>query len=1242
MVKVDSSFAIDLDSHTIEMWAKQHFTDSVSDHIGPSFFNSGEVFAGRFDVGSKSWYNISRKHVNVFWTKSPPCQSWSLGGRGQGLESWNGLAWVHSIVAAKWLRPNAILVECADTVPSHSHFRLIKASYKLIGYRMHWMKVVAIDQLTSMHRTRWISLWLRNDVVQTDDTCTARLVDPCLVGWDDPLYKFVIPDFLMHQLKITEGLVGFYGNFGMLPPSKKALVGKDALEHEVLLSRCISHGDTMPTLCSSYTNQHHLDHHHLQNKGIFATLVRDQDEFRFLDPIMFLPLLGATCDQIAIVASEASVAFRHLGNAIAVPHALLVALIGIKSCGFGDFPIDELILKCWNDRLSTANSIVIANHDVLILSPCKFVMQVISTFTFPVSLEQGIDVVFDKCYKIKIENRSCEDLLIACGIQSPCEQGISFFTPQGKVDSQTLLDSIAGIRIRCFKQHFRLFEFEVPFELVFPTQPWNVPDPHDDDIDELVLHDVVVAAENMLSVKQDLQQRIEKMALFGPMIGSDELVFVKHFVNVASDTLQMLDPWICGTSFDGVITAIRSKIANGPCTVGCPIYACQHWGAFEVAFYDGLCILNFINFDQRDFSSIKHSIQEKLCASFPISFVGSCIIPVSEGFCGWALVARWLKQCSTDFPCSKPRNCIDEIALAVESSFDGSGHYSLSPCLPHPRQQTCDAKSLRLRQQTCDAKSLRPDVSPLLWIAKKVRHGFFHALSSSHAYRRTDIVFGAAENDDEDMAPAKEQKIDPWLRHDPWQGGKRQCKWEDLTLPSDHPFHDEKGNRVQQTHRHALTPTNPGIAFCTKGAVVDTLAKGLKQPFAFIIPANDKVAFDPSLNLKLSAVHEIVVQDSVLGTVYKRQIVLAQTQNCILFKLPTPEYKATLTEKFELVLEAFTCLLTKESLASFTDKPYDALKARVSEQCPSIAAQHSNLYGFRRIPDQCHKDHFIIQAMCRVTKESRIKLLEMSGAGDVFVRNFVPKEGEKSDVTVIPKFWPSDRSGRDESLRAAGSLEGFAGIISTRRGIAVRAWCAKVACVRKVLLSNDDRINEINIDTIPVDLFDSTGWPANISPGEIVRAVHHSCKLPAIPTRCFRAMGVTTWTLGFEKPPSTLKFTASFNNEVCEILLTKTGTPLKKIVGKQPNAKKNFNHVKADSSKSAVGDSKDENASRITALETRFSAMERRQDGMEERLQTNFDGIQNQLRQLLNAVQPRSASPARTGMTPPTKVPKAS
>ena len=65
-------------------------------------------------------------------------------------------------------------------------------------------------------------------------------------------------------------------------------------------------------------------------------------------------------------------------------------------------------------------------------------------------------------------------------------------------------------------------------------------------------------------------------------------------------------------------------------------------------------------------------------------------------------------------------------------------------------------------------------------------------------------------------------------------------------------------------------------------------------------------------------------------------------------------------------------------------------------------------------------------------------------------------------------------------------------------------------------------------------------------------------------------------------------------------------------------------------------------SNRITALETKMAAIERRQDGMEVKLQSGFDNIQDQLRQVLRAVQPpRSASPAPTGCTPPAKIPKA-
>lgn len=1202
IIRIDNTFAIDHDLSTIQMWAKQHGIEVSKGHISPSFQFSGEVFAGNYDVGCKVWYNISRWPTNVLWTKSPPCQSWSLGGRSQGLDSENGFSWIKSIADAKWQRPNAIIVECADAVPAHDHFKLVKACYKMIGYKLQWMGIFPLDDLTAMHRTRWIAIWLRNDVVQCEDPCTVRLADPLRLSWNDPIYKFCIPEFLMQQLKITHELAELYGNLKLLPSSKRLPLGDFASKDDVLNARCVKPDEVLPTLCSSYLSQHLLDHRHLSNKGIFAALVREHSSIRFFDPVMFLPLLGATKDQISIIDSDASVAFRHLGNAISVPHALLGILNVLKVCGFASHDILETIITCWNDRLTTNNAIVIVNGGLIFLTPGCFVSKILCD-TIPVDTCEGIPVVFDGIRKHLTNMSCCEDLLVSCGIDKPSEQGISFCIPRGLIDGKTPLVSIAGWPVSCLFRGSEILLFSIPFESVFPTQPWTL---QCEEIDDDSLLEVVIDAEIMLKSKSSIENRLTDMTNYGPMIGSDELTFVKNFVNVTSESFRMIEPWISGTSFQWVIREIQSHVAGNHFTVGCPIYARQHWGAFELQWEGGIWILNFINFDDRDFLPIRQFIQKSLLEHFPIEFVGNCVIPVNEGFCGWAIVNRWVKTCSIPFPASSNRICIDEIAEIVESSFETTA-----------------------------------DENFLVNIAKPIRLGFAYQLSKISGFPHHPIVFGAAEvTNDVNMSASSEQKVDPWLRYDPWQGGKRQCRWEDLTLPGDHPFHDTKGNRIQQIHRHALAPTNPGIAFCAKGAVGDAIAKNPKQPFAFIIPANDKVVFDSALGLKISPMHEIVVEDSVLGTIYKRQIIFAQTQDQVVFSLPKPEYKATLTEKFEIVLEAFTCLLSKESFTHFADKPFDTLKARIGEQCPSIAAQHANLYGFRRIPDKCHKDHYIIQAMCRVTKEARAKLLEISGTGDIFIRNFVPKEGEKSDLTVIPKFWPSDRAGRDESLRAAGSLDGFAGIIATRRGIAVRCWCEKVANLRKVLLSCDDRINEINVSMIPVERYDSTGWPANISPGEIVKAVHYSCKLPSIPTRCFRANGVTTWTLGFEQIPAVLKFTASFNGITCEILLTKAGDPKKKIVGKAKFQKKPPPNT--DAAKPVVSAASEETNSRITALETKFASMERRQDSMEQRLQSNFDGIQSQLRQVLNAVQPRAASPSPTGYTPPPKMQKPS
>ena len=320
------------------------------------------------------------------------------------------------------------------------------------------------------------------------------------------------------------------------------------------------------------------------------------------------------------------------------------------------------------------------------------------------------------------------------------------------------------------------------------------------------------------------------------------------------------------------------------------------------------------------------------------------------------------------------------------------------------------------------------------------------------------------------------------------------------------------------------------------------------------------------------------------------------------------------------------------------DRQLEIIKTRAYEQFPALQRENANIYGFRKIQDHAIKEKVTLQAMCKVTKETRIAMLETSGAGDVFVRDFISKGMQPTDTTIIPKFWPCDRQGKDEALRASASIDGFSGIVVTRRGIATRAWCNRISNVRKVLLASDERICDLNRSVVPHHMYNSTGWPLSIGPQDIVKVVKQTCGLAPIPTRCFKLLGVTTWTLGFDGIPTTVKFTAQFNGIIHEILLTKIEEdhpPKKSGKGNNPRSQPTRNGKGGADSRAPVPSNQADE--RITSLETKMAAMERRQDGMEHKLQTGFDGIQDQLRQVLNAVQLRPLSPRVTGFTPPAK-----
>ena len=70
----------------------------------------------------------------------------------------------------------------------------------------------------------------------------------------------------------------------------------------------------------------------------------------------FITLLGATEDQT--IPAKLGEAFHIVGNAIAVPHALLTVLFGLHAILPWQLDIQGLLRSCWQDRLTAHNAII--------------------------------------------------------------------------------------------------------------------------------------------------------------------------------------------------------------------------------------------------------------------------------------------------------------------------------------------------------------------------------------------------------------------------------------------------------------------------------------------------------------------------------------------------------------------------------------------------------------------------------------------------------------------------------------------------------------------------------------------------------------------------------------------------------------------------------------------------------------------------------------------------------------------
>ena len=492
--------------------------------------------------------------------------------------------------------------------------------------------------------------------------------------------------------------------------------------------------------------------------------------------------------------------------------------------------------------------------------------------------------------------------------------------------------------------------------------------------------------------------------------------------------------------------------------------------------------------------------------------------------------------------------------------------------------------------------------------------------------------------------PSKDAN-DPWTSWDPWKAKPakpQQSKWEDLQLRSPSPFIGSDKKPLLQTHRLQLSATRGGAVLTTKSNIAEVLKSPVQGDLVAILPAGENSHLKHIAD-RLEGPFEIALNDPLANLSYKRLICMIVVKGKITFQLPEPVVKLTTPAICELVLGIDCRLVSRQDFERIKDNPVSAFKAMLAE-VDEPTAEQAVLYGFRQIrypggnqPDQ------MLQMIAKIPFAQRSKILEASGSGSLLTRDFLEKGKGSSDTTVLPRFWLPSTSEHQNMKIAVKGVQGFAGVVMTKRGLAPRIWIAHISAARSLLLSADSRLTKDNIHVVPRHTIELAGWPAATAAEHVVSSTLQALKLAVIPLRTFRVGGVHVWVVTTDSKPSQSSFSAQINAEISEILVQEVANPHPPRAGKGTQKGKQKSKPQAPATWTLAASpppSAKSDDQRIDRLEQRFEKLEAKQQSFEAKVDTRFGDIQDSLRQLLAHAVQRPREP--TGETPPSKLLKSS
>ena len=267
------------------------------EHVGTSFV----LIA---DVTDLSWLHVSLACPFRFVCWSSPCISWSLGGRGLGLDCPEGLLMCCIVGLVSLLGPQVELGENVASVLGHPHWKTVQAFAVLTEAGCYHTVVSRLQRLVPMMRDRLLLVRGVGDIV--------------------------LPELKLKGDVVNDADRSMFADRSYLPASLLSKAPSYLSPKDILRLRLVD-PRVLPTLVASYRIQTSLDSRHLRLRGVFAWLLDSCFGHRFADAFEMAWIMGFG-PEICLPADEA-LAMHCVGNCIAPAQALQVFWAVLSSLG---------------------------------------------------------------------------------------------------------------------------------------------------------------------------------------------------------------------------------------------------------------------------------------------------------------------------------------------------------------------------------------------------------------------------------------------------------------------------------------------------------------------------------------------------------------------------------------------------------------------------------------------------------------------------------------------------------------------------------------------------------------------------------------------------------------------------------------------------------------------------------------------------------------------------------------------